>query len=93
MLPFLIMACIVATFASCDGKVEGVVRLAGNEPFTSLQLELADGSRLSLEGAVAEELLGFQNRKVRVEGTLLDEKPIKSALPPRFEVLSYALLD
>ncbi|MBN1241437.1 MAG: hypothetical protein JXA15_01870 [Spirochaetales bacterium] len=60
---------------ACDATLEGTVLRVGNEPFSMLVLRIDDGRDLALEGPLLAELERLQNRRVRLEGELLEGGP------------------
>ena len=74
------------------GTVQGTVYVIGNEPFTSLAVELPDWKmyRLSTTKEIRQQLLAIQGKKVEVqyskidstaEGLTLSVKAIKELSP------------
>lgn len=77
------LACLAAFLAvlaivlldSCAATLEGTVLRVGNEPFSMLALRLDDGRLLALEGSLSPELERLQNRRVRLQGELIEGGP------------------
>lgn len=74
----LTMAMIGVTCAgekeAAKGTIQGTIYVIGNEPFTSLAVEVSEGRmyRLSTSTETRQRLLALQGRKVMVEYSRID---------------------
>lgn len=67
-------------------RIEGIVRMVGNEPFTSLVVTDASGQDWFIDLKDQKTLLAFQQQRVTIEGTLTVQKQILAdgrELPPK----------
>ena len=79
---FFILFLLLFISCSGSGKLTGMLYVAGNEPFTWVALEAADGTvyKISASKELEKRLRGLQWKKVEVEYTKIADAPEGKAI-------------